>query len=86
MKFKDILEDDFIVECLVKRNLLKQYKKAKKFILSGYPELVNLKLRESKKAWIYYFRINKQFRAFGKIYQDRNENFLYITGIDNHQD
>jgi len=45
------------------RNLEKQYKKAKNLILAGNFKNVDLKLREPKKNRVWYFRINRQFRA-----------------------
>lgn len=63
MDFKEILESEKVLEYLAKRKLLKQYLKAKSYILDWKPELADLKQRQPKNSWIYYFRINKQFRA-----------------------
>ena len=51
------------LEYLVKRGLEKQYLKTKKYILEGYIRNADLKVREPKKDKVWYFRINKQFRA-----------------------
>ena len=48
IKVSHIKEDDKILEYLSKRNLIKQYDKKKKQILSGHPELANFRLREPK--------------------------------------
>ena len=75
-----LISEDSIV-FLEKRNLEKQYKKAKKYILNWYYSKIRLKLREPKKDWIYYFRINIQFRALAKL----EWNILKVFDIDNHQ-
>lgn len=78
---KNIFEKEFIFDFLNKRNLLKQYKKSKDLILLWINWKTDFKLREPRKDWIYSFRINKQFRAFGYF---ENEN-LIVYKIDNHQ-
>jgi hypothetical protein len=55
------------VEYLQKRKLEKQYLKAKSLILDGKFSNVDLKIREPKKERIWYFRINRQFRAFCEL-------------------
>lgn len=91
MDIKDIKETKEILEYLEKRQLLKQYKKAKRFIISWHPELADLKIREPKDTGIYYFRINKQFRVLWVIRQVENketweiENIFFIADISNHQ-
>lgn len=69
------------LEYLKKRKLEKQYQKAKLFILGGFFNNVDFKLREPKEDEIWYFRINKQYRAICTIERDT----LYIYAIDNHQ-
>jgi len=81
MKIINIFESDEVINYLLKRNLIKQYKKSKNFILLWYFENVSFKKREPKENNIYYFRINKQFRAIWYI----ENNNLYILEIDNHQ-
>jgi len=76
-----VLISDDLIDFLEKRRLSEQYKKAKKYILKWLYKQVNLKLREPKKIGIYYFRINKQFRALAKL----DWNTLKIFDIDNHQ-
>lgn len=68
-------------EYLKKRRLYKQFKKASTYICQWNPGAVWLKLRRPKKDGVYYFRINKQFRARAKIVG----NTLIVFYIDNHQ-
>ncbi len=76
-----ILEEQSVVEFLEKRNLIQQYKKAKKFILMGEFKQTKLKKRKPKSLSVWYFRINKQFRANAYL----KEKKLYVYEIDNHQ-
>ena len=62
------------------RQLTKQYLKAKKYILSGNLKNVDLKLREQKTEGIWYFRINKQYRAYARY----EEGILWVFYIDDH--
>lgn len=77
----EILELPEIIEYLESRNLLKQYKKAKNYILSGKFTTVQLRKKEPKSLNIWYFRINQQYRAIGYIEQ----NIFYIIAVDDHQ-
>ncbi len=76
-----VLISDDLIEFLEKRKLEKQYRKAKNYILNWFYKQVDLKIREPKKYKIYYFRINKQFRALAKL----DWNILKVFDIDNHQ-
>jgi hypothetical protein len=78
---KNIFETRWVYDFLVKRGLLKQYKKSKFYILSWVYWKTDLKLREPKGKWERSFRINKQFRAFGRY--ENGDLIIYI--IDNHQ-
>lgn len=69
------------LEYLVKRQLDKQYQKAKIFIIAWHFTNVDLKIREPKEDRIWYFRINKQFRALCEL----DGEILYVLAIDNHQ-
>lgn len=82
MVIKQILIWDKFIEYLEERRLIRQYKKAKKYILSWNYKQVDFKLREPKKDKVYYFRINKQFRAYATV---EEEWVLKIYHIDNHQ-
>lgn len=75
-----VISDD-LISYLESRNLQKQYKKCKEFLLSWNFKQIDFKMREPKKDKIYYFRINKQFRAFCKT----EGTILKIFDIDNHQ-
>lgn len=77
-----IFEKKEILPYLQSRNLLNQYKKAKNYLLQGNALQVNFKERNPKGSGIWYFRINRQFRALGVFDEDGN---LIIFEIDNHQ-
>ncbi|MFK7779593.1 MAG: hypothetical protein QM490_00385 [Candidatus Gracilibacteria bacterium] len=81
MTIKKVLETQKVENNLKKYNILKQYLKAKNYILDGNTYIVDLKIRKPKISKIYYFRINKQYRAWGIL---QNE-VLKIYKIDNHQ-
>ncbi len=77
-----ILERKEILPYLQVRGLLNQYKKAKQFLLEGNALQVRFKERNPKGSGIWYFRINKQFRALGIFDRDGN---LIVFEIDSHQ-
>jgi len=79
---EQILECKEILPYLEKHGLLNQYKKAKTYILSGKSFQARLKKRQPKKDSIWYFRINKKYRAIGYI---DNDNSLIIVEIDDQQ-
>ena len=81
-KIQRILERKEIFKYLQKRGLLKQYKKAKQFLLQGNTLQVKFKERNPKGSGIWYFRINKQYRALGVFDEDGD---LIIFEIDDHQ-
>lgn len=81
MIIENILERKDVVQYLLKRNLVAQYKKAKTYILSWEYQNTDFKERKPKWSKVYYFRINKQFRAMWYI----ENNNLIIVKIDNHQ-
>lgn len=60
-KIQYILEKKEVLPYLESRNLLKQYKKAKRFLLQGNTLQIKFKKRNPKGSGIWYFRINKQF-------------------------
>ncbi len=78
---KQVLISDDLIDFFEKRNLEKQYKKSKSYLLEWHYKQIRFKLRQPKKDWIYYFRINKQFRALCKLEWE----ILKIFDIDNHQ-
>jgi plasmid maintenance system killer protein len=77
----NIFESTKVVEYLKSRNLLKQYQKAKKLILQGHSSKVRLGKLEPKRARVWYFRVNKQYRA--KAYYQQGDLRIYM--IDDHQ-
>ena len=81
MKIVEIIERKDIVLFLERRNLLKQYKKSKNFLLSGNFYLADFKKRQPVQNKIWYFRINRQFRALAYFDND----ILVVFDIDNHQ-
>lgn len=81
MNIKNIFEVKKIENFLIKKWILNQYIKAKKFILEWKTRNVDLKIREPKILWIFYFRINRQYRAHARL----ENNSLIVFRIDNHQ-
>ncbi len=81
-KIQKILEKKEILPYLEKRNLVKQYKKAKQFLLEGKTLQSKFKERNPKGSGIWYFRINKKYRALG-VFNDNSD--LIIFKIDDHQ-
>ena len=63
-KIQKILEKKEILPYLQKRNLIKRYKKVKNYLLQGSTIQTKFKERNPKGSGIWYFRINKQYRAF----------------------
>ena len=82
MKVNIIYEDEWILEFLSKRNLLNQYKKAKNNLVQNINSNNYFKERMPKWSNIWYFRINRQFRAYWSFDTKWN---LIIFKIDNHQ-
>jgi len=81
MKFKYVIEKSDVLSYLDKHSLTKQYIKAKENILSWNNSKVFFKERQPKWSWIWYFRINRKYRALWYI--ENNE--LRIYQIYNHQ-
>lgn len=77
-----ILEDEGIADFLAKRQLTAQFAKAKRMILSGNNSGALLRKREPAELGMWYFRINKKYRAIGPINQD---GAMIVTEIDDHQ-
>ncbi len=77
-----IVEYKDVIPYLEARGLLKQYQKAKQFLLAGDQYRVHFKQRQPPGSGDWSFRINKQFRAIGFF---RANGDLAITDIDNHQ-
>lgn len=92
MKFKKVLVPKKYIKYLEKRELLKQFEKNVNFLKNGNLKSADFKLREAKNNEIYYFRINKQFRAFWVIQEFFNqetqeiEYIFTVSEISNHQE
>ena len=76
-----ILERKEILPYLEDRELHKQYLKTKRYLLAGNTLQVKFKERNPQGSGIWYFRINRQFRAFG-VFNATGD--LIIFKIDNH--
>lgn len=81
MPFKDVVLSPDAFNYLVKRKLIKQFNKTARYILQWDSKTAQLKNRKPKSSGIFYFRINRQYRAICKI----NNDILYVYHIDNHQ-
>lgn len=81
-KIQQIFEHKDVLPYLESRGLLEQYKKAKQILLKGDGLRVRFKKRHPHGSGVWYFRINKQFRALCIFNQ---ENDLIVFKIDNHQ-
>ena len=81
-KIQHIFEQKDILTYLQERGLVKQYRKAKNFLLHDYQSQTGFKERNPKGSGIWSFRINRQYRALGVI---NEQNELIIFEIDNHQ-
>lgn len=81
-RIKQIFEKKEILKYLEDRKLVKQYQKAKYFLISNHQSNVRFKERNPKGCGIWYFRINSQYRALG-VLNEKNE--LIVFEIDNHR-
>lgn len=81
-KIQRILEKKEILPYLNSRKLRKQYKKAKRYLLMGKALQVKFKQRNPKGSGVWYFRINRRYRALGVFDNDGN---LIIFKVVDHQ-
>ncbi len=58
-----------------------QYEKAKRYIIAGHTELVDLKKRKPGKDGVYQFRITDKYRALARF----TGSMLIVFAIDDHQ-
>jgi len=79
-RYQKIAFDDKVVKKIRKWWLEKQFSKAISYLQAKNFQAVDFKLRQPKSAWIWYFRINKQYRGLAKIIDD----VLFIFDIDDH--
>ncbi len=77
-----ILEKKEVLLFLQSRKLIKQYQKAKLYLLQGHALQVKFKERKPKGSGTWCFRISKQYRAVGGFDEGGN---LIIAKVDNHQ-
>jgi len=77
----NVFEEEGVIDYIKKKRLEKPYLKAKKYMALGYLQTVDLRKRKPKKEGIFYFKINKKYRAIGYI---ENGNFI-VTEISDHQ-
>lgn len=82
LRVQRILELRKVLPYLESRGLLKQYRKAKTYLLDGNFLQVKFKERNPKGNGIWYFRINRQYRALGTFDNGGN---LIIFKINDHQ-
>ncbi|NCA85606.1 MAG: hypothetical protein EOM83_08535 [Clostridia bacterium] len=78
----NVFEEEGVVEYLKARNITKPYLKAKKYLEMDYYGQVDLRKRAPKAEGIYYFRINKKYRALGYF---QNKKTFIVTEISDHQ-
>ena len=76
-----VREEEGVVDYIKKRNLAAVYLKAKKYIEMGFYKNVDLRKRNPKKEGVFYFKIDKKYRALGYI---ENKTFI-VTEISDHQ-
>ncbi len=81
MKIDQILETQEVATYLKKHTILAQYKKVKAHILAGHYTGAQLRKRRPKTDDIWYFRINKKFRALAYL----DGVTLKVFSIDDHQ-
>ena len=82
MQIKKVRVSTKVHKRVQKRGLEKQLGKAIKYILIWDLKTPSLKIRQPKSDGIFYFRINKQFRAICEIEKET----LTILSISNHQE
>ena len=78
---QQILETKEVVKYLQARDLVDRYKKVKNHILAGHVSGAQLRKRKPSTDDIWYFRINKKYRAFAYLYNIT----LKVFHIDDHQ-
>ncbi|MEQ8685249.1 MAG: hypothetical protein RIE86_08150 [Imperialibacter sp.] len=71
-----------VLQYLQERNLVKSYIKAKLLLENGDLQSASFKKRRPKHLEIYYFRINKKYRAIGRFKGDQ----FVVTEISDHQE
>ena len=70
-----------IIDYLKKRDLLELYKKKRNQLETDNAKSAQFKKRQPYKYQMFYFRINKQYRAIGRF---KGSDFI-VTEISDHQ-
>lgn len=70
-----------VIAYIEKRQIGKQYLKAKKSLEGNQFKQVDFKVRKPKSLGIYQFRITKKYRAFGHYI----DNIFVVASISDHQ-
>ena len=81
MKIREIIERKDVSENIERFGILKQYKKCKQLIVSGFLKSVDLKIQKPRQDRVYQFRITKKYRAFCVL----EGKTLRVMKIDKHQ-
>lgn len=81
ISISEIRESKKVIEYLEKRQLLDQYKKSKKMLLSWHLWKIDFKRRMPRNKWLWSFRINRQYRIFARVEWQT----LLVVWVDNHQ-
>ncbi len=76
-----VLEKPIVITYLKKRGLIAKYLKAKNNIIGDDFRAVDLKKRQPYSDNIWYFRIDKKYRALAEKVDDT----LYVFHISDHQ-
>ncbi|MEQ9102658.1 MAG: hypothetical protein RIF36_19480 [Imperialibacter sp.] len=79
---KVVEKSEKVLQYLQERNLVKSYIKAKLLLENGDLQSASFKKRRPKHLEIYYFRINKKYRAIGRFKGDQ----FVVTEISDHQE
>ncbi len=77
----NVFEEEGVIEYIKKRNLVKPYLKAKKYMELEFYQQVDLRKRHPKGAGILYFKIDKKYRAIGYI----DDIGFVVTEVSDHQ-
>lgn len=77
-----IFETDDVVNYLTARQLIKQYQKAKRYVMLGINTSTDFKQRQPKSENLRSFRINQKYRAFWWFNSEWN---FVVTTISDHQ-
>ncbi len=80
MTITRVIIDPKEFEKIEKWQIVSQYHKAKWYIISWDFRSADFKKRQPYKEEIWYFRINKQYRAFGNIV----DSTLRVFHVDDH--